>query len=139
LNKLFLEFAYSDDADRITFDFGSKMNNNDYSAVVNEINDCRFTSDKIALIESSIRSLADFEDILLDASFAENEIFEVFKLLGIHETAALAKRYNLYSDNKAPDLTEKETILRNRLIKYISLLSPNKKDEIKKLYTQIKQ
>lgn len=135
--SVFIEFAYPDDTNEITFDFGQKMNNSEYRKIVDEINDCRYTSDKIAIIESGVNSLADLEDILLDAAFSDEESYEVFGLLSVYEIAALAKNYYALTENNN-DLSENEEKLRSRLKNYIEMLSDEKRAEIKKWYSLFK-
>ncbi|HOJ49078.1 MAG TPA: DUF6179 domain-containing protein [Bacillota bacterium] len=138
LTSVFIEFAYPKDAAEIAFDFGQKMNPIEYNQILTEINDCRYTSDKIAIIESSVRSLADLEDILLDASFTDAEAYEVFGILSVYEIAALAKKYAALSKDDAAAFDENEEKLRNRLNQYISLQSDEKRAGIERLYKKIK-
>ena len=133
LHSVFISFAYSEDGNSLTFYFGQKMSNVKYKAILDEINECRYTSDKVAIIESSVKSLADFVDILVDASFSDEEAYEVFALLGVYELAALAKKYEAFTDTTL-DLSEDELKLRSRLYNYIQLLSSDKKAEIARLY-----
>lgn len=138
LTSVFVEFAYPEDAAEIAFDFGQKMSNIEFNKLLAEINDCRYTSDKLAIIESSIHSLADLEDILLDAAFTDAEAFEVFGILSVYEIAALAKKYDALTENSAAEFTQNEEKLRNRLNLYVSLQSDEKKKEIESLYQKIK-
>jgi hypothetical protein len=138
LNSVFIEFGYPEDGNGIIFDFGQKMNNSAYKAMLDEINECRFMSDKIAIVESGVKSLADLEDILLDASFSDAESYEVFALLGVYEVAALAKKYDALTDQNALELTEDELKLKRRLFTYIQMQSTDKKAEINRLYKLFK-
>ena len=76
------------------------MENEQYRKVIGEIGQCRFSQDKIAIIKEHIHSLADLEDILLDADLIHEEVQAVLRELSFPEIAApyagIAQQYLFY-------------------------------------------
>ena len=122
LDKLFLIASYPENKPKLYFSFGDKMDNKSYREIVEEIMQCRHLSDKITIIKEHIRSLADMEDILLDAELSAHEVLAVLRNLGLPEIAALSKKYPFKSDLEAIDLKEQERILSKCLYDFIASL-----------------
>lgn len=141
LERVFYEPKYPEMNQRIYVSFGEKMDNKEYRRIIDEIIECRFISDKIAIIKEKIHSLADLEDLLLDAELEANEITSVLKELGldIAEISALAKRYPYKSDIEAIDLKESEQTLCLCLHKYIISLSQVKQLDIAKTISLLEE
>lgn len=128
LDHVFYTPSYPEHKPKLYFSFGEKMDNEQYRKVINEIIQCRFLNDKITIIKGEIHSLADFEDVLLDAYLTGDEIHSVLCVLGLPEIAALAKKYSFNSDIEAIELREQEQLLRKCLHDFISAL-PQKQRE----------
>lgn len=122
LDRIFLLPSYPQNNPTIIFSFGNKMDDEHYRKVVEEIGQCRFSQDKIAIIKEYIHSLADLEDILLDADLAEKEIQNILHQLSLPEIAALSKRYPWQSDADTSELPEREQLLYQNLHHFISRL-----------------
>ena len=130
LDRVFIRPAFPENRPRITFSFGDKMENEEYRKVIEEVRQCRYTQDKIAMIKEHINSLADLEDTLLDAELNEEEIHGVLCMLSLPEIAALSKRHPLLSDVDMFELREREQTLRKFLHGYISGLPKKHQDMI---------
>ncbi len=63
--------------------------------LINEINDCRFISDKIAMVKEEVNSLSDLVEVL-NLCFWEDEALELFKTLSKEEIYIIKH----YLDNK---------------------------------------
>ncbi len=119
LDKVFIALKYPELNPKINFSFGKKMDDEQYRNIIEEIRQCRFTSDKIAIIKDKIHSLADLEDLLIDAELTSREVTSIMNELEIVEIAALAKRHPFKPDIEAVDLSESEQEFRLCLHNYI--------------------
>ncbi|MCC5468657.1 DUF6179 domain-containing protein [Pelosinus baikalensis] len=135
LDKLFLISKYPENNPKFYFSYGDKMDNERYRKIIGEIMQCRYLSDKIAIIKKQIHSLADFEDILLDAELSAHEIVSVLHELGLPEIAALSKKYPIKSEIEAIELREQEQILSKCLHDFIASLSEEQQVLISKAVT----
>jgi len=122
LNRVFFTPSYPEHRPKLYFSFGDKMDNEQYRKVVNEIMQSRFLQDKIAIIKNQIHSLADLEDILLDADLPHKEIKAILHELSLPEIAALTKKYSIISEIESIEFREQEQVLRECLNDYISAL-----------------
>lgn len=129
LNRIFFCPAYPENSPRIILSFGEKMNNEQYRKVIEEIGQCSFAQDKLGIIKEHIHSLADLEDILLDADLRSEDIQSILRGLGLPEIAALSKRYQLHLDIDDFGLREREQLLRENLRDFISA-RPQKQQEL---------
>lgn len=91
LEMLFLQCKVQNE--KVEVFFGSKMEDNKYREVVDELLSCRFESDRIDIINEELMSLADLEDVFLDAELTKNEFYAILSKLEVIEIAALVKKY----------------------------------------------
>ncbi|HEX2925619.1 MAG TPA: DUF6179 domain-containing protein [Ruminiclostridium sp.] len=70
---------------------GSQMEDEDLRLLIDEIKDCRYVSDKVAMVSNSVKSLSDLIEVLNECFF-EGEYNNVFKLLDKPEIIELKKR-----------------------------------------------
>lgn len=132
LKRIFFVPAFPENKPKIIFSYGEKMNDEQYRKVIEEIGQCRNSTDKLMIIHEHIHSLADLEDALLDADLTGDEIQAVLCELGLPEIAALSKKYQPISENTAFELREKEQLLRMSLHRFISALPQRHQDSIDK-------
>ena len=111
---------------KLCFPLGDKMDNGKYRKVVNEIIQCRFLQDKIAIINEHIHSFADLEDVLSDAQLTHKEIMAVLNELSLPEVAALSNKYSIISEVEAFDFRKQEQVMRECLRNYVSALPKEK-------------
>jgi hypothetical protein len=85
LNKIFISLkdekageTYSDFID------GRQMEDEKLRSLIDEMKDCRYLPDKIAMIRTSVRSLSDLKELMKEC-FYEDEYSEIFKLLTSEE------------------------------------------------------
>jgi hypothetical protein len=95
LDGIFLSFNYQLDSKESNFIDNEPMDDKRLRELINEINDCRFTSDKIAIVKQEIHSLSDLVEVL-NVCFWGDEVLELFKALSKEELYIL----NHYLDNK---------------------------------------
>jgi hypothetical protein len=124
LDRVFFTPAFPENKPKILFSFGEKMDNEQYRKITEEIGQCRFSQDKIVIIKEHIHSLADLEDVLLDADLTQEEMRSVLQNFGLPEIAALVKKYQLQSDIEPFEMREREQLLRTTLQSFISALPP---------------
>jgi hypothetical protein len=124
LDRVFFTPALPENKPSVFFSFGEKMADERYRLVIEEIGQCRFSQDKIGIIKEHIHSLADLEDVLLDADLTQEEMRGVLQNFGLPEIAALVKKYQLQSDLEPFELREREQLLRTTLQSFISALPP---------------
>ncbi len=137
LDTVFIVKEYSKPDDKIYISFGSKMDDKLYRGIIDEITECRFSEDKLAIIKSQITSLSDLEDLLLDAQLNADEITAVLKELEDIEIAALCKRHPNKSGIEAIELSESEEALCSCLYKYILSLTQEKQQYFGKAISQL--
>jgi len=80
IDKIFITSDYKKDEAASTYKDGVQMSSDELRKFISEMQECRFTSDKIDMIKSSVHSLRDLIDIL-DTCIWDDEYIEVFKLL----------------------------------------------------------
>ncbi|NLK95786.1 MAG: hypothetical protein GX275_11485 [Clostridiales bacterium] len=135
LNKRFIEFSNYEN-EEICFDFGEKIDNEKYAAIVSEIIDCRCIIDKVKLFKSEFKSLGDYEEAIMDSELTLEEAFAVFKELDSIHIAALAKKYEIFTGIDLLYLSYKEEKFVNYLRSYIKLMTDN--EEVYSIYNKIK-
>ena len=128
LNRVFYAPSYPEHKPKLFFPFGDKMDNEQYRKVVDEITQCRFMKDKIAIIKERIHSLADLEDVLLDADLANKEIQAVLRELSLPEIAALSKKYMIMTEAETVEFREREQVLRECLNDFVSTLQQEQRE-----------
>lgn len=130
LNKVFIVPKYPEQNPKVYFSYGEKMDDEKYRNTISEIKQCRYLSDKIAIIRSKIHSLSDLEDLIFDAELSQSEIMVVLNGLEMIEIAAIAKRHPFVSDIEAVDLSKLEQELRLCLHNYITAQPVDRRDWI---------
>lgn len=120
LEQQFITAKYLDKDSNIQFSYGNKLDDELYRTIIDEIKDCRYTSDKLAIIKSEIHSISDLEDVITDAALSESEIMEVLKLLNPIEIVALIKRHPDDLELEFGEISEEEQLFRKCLETYIS-------------------
>ena len=95
IDNIFLSFKYEDDLKESEFIDNDTMDNERLRNLINEINDCRFISDKIAMVKEEVNSLSDLVEVL-SVCFWEDEALELFKTLSKEEICIIKH----YLDNK---------------------------------------
>ena len=130
LETVFIRPQYPEANPHITFSFGDKMDDGKYRDIVNEIVQCRFTSDKVAMIRNNIKSLADLDDLFFDAEMTAEEITAVLKEVTDAEIAALAKRHPKNGEMSWVNLDKKVLAFRLCLDNYIQSLPKEKQNVI---------
>jgi len=101
LGHVFYTPVYPEHRPRLYFSFGEKMDNGQYRKMVNEITQSHSLQDKVTIIKNQVHSLADLEDVLLDAGLTREEIRAILHELSLPEIAALSRKYLIMSDIEA--------------------------------------
>ncbi|WP_242631675.1 DUF6179 domain-containing protein [Sedimentibacter sp. zth1] len=81
INEIFVTCDYRKDIEKDEYVDGQAMNNKKLRKLISEMQECRYTSDKLAIIKTSIHSLADLVEIL-DSCIWDDEYEQVYKMLG---------------------------------------------------------
>lgn len=139
LNRIFILPTYPEDNPKIIFSYGKKMDDELYRNVIDKIVGYSSLQDKISIIKDNIFSLADLEDVLLDAEMTSLEIQGVLAELSLSEIAVLSKKYNLYFDADPLNLREQEMLLRESLKAFISKLPFEKQMMIRQAETALQE
>ncbi|OPX84120.1 MAG: hypothetical protein A4E53_03895 [Pelotomaculum sp. PtaB.Bin104] len=114
----------------IKFFMGNKMDDGEYRNIVNEMLACRYLDDKIQIIKEHIKTLADFEDIIIDGGLSEAEALAVFNMLDDVEIVVLIKRHPHHREMDPLDFSEAAIQMQRYLEKYLQSIP---KDRLKKL------
>lgn len=123
LDKIFFAKKIQQHQPQITFSFGAKMDDKLYRQLLAEIEQCRFFKDKTAIIKAQVHSLADLEDLMLDAAFSAPEMQSILSGLNISELAALANKYQINQNIDTADFREPEMLLHTCLKQVVAQLS----------------
>jgi hypothetical protein len=132
LDRVFLVPQYPENNPQLIFSFGEKMADEKYSKVLEEIKQCRYLADKKALIKSEIHSLADLEDLLLDAELSEAETLSILGELSAIEIAALLKKYPETDVFDLYGLADRQVALSECLQKYLAALPAEQQEAIRR-------
>ncbi len=92
LDKVFITLYEEENENLISgYVDGNKMEDEALRVLIDEMKDCRFLEDKIAMVLQSIKSLEDLSEVL-NGCFFEGEYESVFKLLDKREIQELKQR-----------------------------------------------
>lgn len=83
------------------FEDGEMMDDEKLRLFIEEMQECRYLSDKIGMIREQIHSLSDLEEVLKEC-FWDAEYPEVFQLLSPPEADALQANIKLKQDFGSP-------------------------------------
>lgn len=117
---------------QILYSLKTKLNNEKYRLLVNEILECRHSSDRLSIIRKNISSLEDLLDIITDGELDSNEIKAVLNPLDIIDKAAILKLCR--EEYAAP---EGESEAAQNLQNYIKSLDKNMQMKIEALVQQL--
>jgi len=139
LNRVFFIPAFPENNPKIIVSFGEKMDDEKYRKVIEEIGQYHSTQDKAATIKRCIHSLADLEDILLDADLSKEEMWVVLSELKLPQISALLKKYPLIGHMDRIGLREQEQFLRKSLHEFIHQLPQEQQEVIVKASAAIEE
>jgi len=137
LGKTLVSPVNPDIKPKTEFYTGEKMDDKDYRQFIEELETCRYSSDKLALIKEKVKSFGDLEDMLLDARLSEKEITAVLTGLEDVEVAALIKRHPYITEIAAVDMPEADQALRIYLKNYINQLPSKRQKQIFELVNHL--
>lgn len=103
LIKIWIPFLDPEKREEASFEDGYQMEDDKLRDLIEEVKECRYTSDKLALIQRKVKSLVDLIELLEDCFF-EEEYEEVFKLLNSSEIDYLSKV--IINDTQYDDLKD---------------------------------
>lgn len=97
INNLFLSFKFEEPLKESVFIDNDVMDNEKLRDLIEEMKDCRFTSDKIAMVREEVHSIRDLVEVLNEC-FWEDEALELFKALSKEEIYLI--KYYLDSEDE---------------------------------------
>lgn len=113
LENVFLSFKHEEDEQETVFIDNDVMEDEKLQNLIKEIKDCRFVSDKIAIVKEEIKSVRDLVEILNEC-FWEDEALELFKTFSVEEIYLLKyylyKKDEKYMSDSAWEITFKDYI-----------------------------
>lgn len=130
LNKVLIEAKNSETVSKIVFQTESKMTNIEYCKIIEELIQCRYFSDKVALIKDKFHALDDFEEMIFDVDLTDGEVEKIFLLLGNYEIGVFVKKYEVESKMSSRLLSENELRLQKILTHYIYELEDDLRKQI---------
>jgi hypothetical protein len=119
------------------FDDGEKMNDDLFRSLAGEIRECRFVSDKIAIIQKEIHSITDLVDLLEGGCIFGSEFAEVFQSLGDMELALLLKRVPTNMTDLDLHFTENEKEWQSKLICFFNEMDLTTREKIREVAGKI--
>ncbi|MEG0771298.1 MAG: DUF6179 domain-containing protein [Clostridia bacterium] len=137
IDRLFITSVKKPPSEQVVFSAGERMDDDKFTALVEEIMRCRFISDKLLLIRNEVFSLADLNDIILTAELSETEMTEILATLEPPEIAAFIKEYLSNEEIEAENLSEAEITFSKSLREYFVSLPKKTQIEIARLLEKI--
>lgn len=122
LERVFIVPKYPEDNPKLIISYGEKMDNELYRKVLTEFMKSESMTEKINIMKNQINSLADLEDLLLDAELNADEIIIILKSLSPAEIVALMKKYNPSYEMSFTELRNCEKIFCEGLYKFVASL-----------------
>lgn len=110
-----------------------KMNDELFRIVLEELSECRYASDRVALILKEVKSLEDLEDFVEEASLSKSEIKAILSKLPLIEIAVLIERHPLTVQISVTDRTTQELLLSQCLEEHKNKLSVSMQHALKRL------
>lgn len=119
------------------FEDGEKMNDELFRSIGDEIRECRYVPDKIAIIKREIHSITDLVDIFEGYCVFDDEFAEIFQSLGDMELALLLQKLPRYMIDSNFHFTENEKEWHNRLNSFNKEIDLTRRETIKELSEKI--
>lgn len=88
-----------------------KMDDKRFREVLAELTECRFSSDRVALILKEVKAIEDFEDFVEEATLLKSEINAILSKLPLIEIAMLIERHPIDLKFNINDRTSQELLL----------------------------
>ncbi|WP_243454591.1 DUF6179 domain-containing protein [Desulfosporosinus fructosivorans] len=131
LESIFISLKAPPKQPTFQFEDGEKMDDESFRTVANEIRECRYVSDKLAIIQREIHSIADLVDILEGYCLFDTEFIEIFQSLGDMELALLFKRLPTHMIDYDFHITENEKEWHNWLNRFVNELDLTRREGIR--------
>ncbi|MBE0501969.1 MAG: hypothetical protein IBX47_11055 [Desulfuromonadales bacterium] len=137
LESVFISFKEKNTQPAFQFEDGEKMDDDLFRSIAAEIRDCRYVSDKIAIIRREIHSITDLVDILEGYCIFDAEFTGVFQSLGDMELALLLKKLPTHIIDPDLHFTENEKEWQNKLSCFFNEIDPARRENIRELADKI--
>jgi len=137
LESIFISFKISPAQPIFEFEDGNKLDDDVFRKLVEDIRECRFASDKIAIIQREIHNITDLVDILEGYCIFAGEFIEIFQSFGNLELALLLKKLPSYMLDSAYHLTDNEKEWQAMLNSFFKEIDVNRSEEIRTLAEKI--
>lgn len=137
LESLFISLDNTNNIPLYDFSENKKMDDESFRKITDEIRDCRFVSDKIAIIKNEIHCFSDLVDILEANCIFDDEFFYIFQSFEDMELSLLYKKVPEDLSHLYLHLTENERLWYERFNHFINDMDADKKEQIEKLSHQI--
>jgi len=137
LESMFIRLKENPDQPVMQFEDGIKIEDELFRTITDEIRQCRFVSDKIAIIQREIHSIADLVDILEGYCIFDDEYYEIFRSLRDTELALLSKKLPTHVIDSEFHFTENEKDWINRLTCFIDEIDISRRNRIRELAEKI--
>ncbi len=137
LNHLFLSAEEETEEPVIRFEDNAKLGLDSFRKLADEIRDCRFVSDKIALLNRKPLGMADLTDLLDGSCFFCDEFQKVFESLEEVRLALLAKKLSFDPDGSGSLSEEDCPEWQSRFNTFLTQMDPVRKASILALADRI--
>ena len=123
LDHVFIKPRYPENNPRLVVSYGEKMENALYRKVLDEFMGCESITDKIDVMREYINSLADLNDLLLDAELSVDEVVAILNSLSPPEITVFFKKYTPQQEMSFTELRDSEKVFCEGLRGYLASLS----------------
>lgn len=137
LDSVFVSLKVTLAKQAIKFSDGEKMDDELFTKVTEDIKECRFANDKIAIIKRDVHSILDLIDIFEGDYIFEEEFALLFQTLEDIELALLLKKLPEYMAAAGNPFTETEKEWEIRFTEYLKSLDTGRSDSIRALAERI--
>ncbi|MDR0861786.1 MAG: DUF6179 domain-containing protein [Oscillospiraceae bacterium] len=136
LRQVLITPKYPELTPKLRVSFGRKMEYKQYRKFAEEVADCRYSSDRIAMLRREIQTLADLENILIDVELSPDELKAVLSDREPPELAAIAKRH-LYEPSEEDEASDAERSFRRSFRQYLETLPQERQNAINRIIPTI--
>lgn len=137
LHSLFLSAAEEEEPPVIRFEDKAALDQDAFLKLADEIRECRYVSDKLALLRKASPGIADLADLLEGGCFFGEEYEKVFASLEDVQLALLTKKLALDPDDRDFLEEENDQEWKSSLYSWLSRLDPVRESAIKGIAARI--
>ncbi|MHC1695351.1 MAG: DUF6179 domain-containing protein [Eubacteriales bacterium] len=132
IQRAFVAVHLNARVEKTIYSFGTRMDDEKYRALLDKIFSLSGWTEKLSLITHTVKSLADYDDLLVDAELSGEDTYRVLRFLHAQDIAALCVRYFVF-DEAGYEFNDREGQSRAMLEDYLQRVSETDREAIKQI------